>query len=108
MKLQVLNCDPFKVSHVCICVFIILDVRNSLQYRALKKYCLVNECAHEGLPFPLVAAPALKRIFKRNFFFFPCTDRKPLAFSLCVLYGFCTSSSSALHAEEGDNLAVSK
>lgn len=37
MKLQVLNCDPFKVSHVSICVFIILDVRNSLQYRALKK-----------------------------------------------------------------------
>lgn len=70
MKLQVLNCDPFKVSHICICVFIILDVRNSLQYRALKKYRLVNECAAEGLPFPLVAAPALKRIFKRNLFFF--------------------------------------
>lgn len=66
------NCDPFKVSHVCICVFRILDVRNSLQYRALKKYCLVNECATERLPFLLVATPALKRILKWMFFVFFC------------------------------------
>lgn len=66
----VLNCDPFKVSLVCICVFINLDVRNSLQYRALKKYCLVNECATERLPFLLVAIPALTRIFKWNLLFF--------------------------------------
>lgn len=48
------NCDPFKVSHVCICVCIILEIHNSLQDRALNKCCFVNEPKDR---------PALKRIF---------------------------------------------